>query len=301
MLDVRRLRVLLAVAEHGGIAAAARALSFTPPAVSQQIAALERQLNTVLVDRSRRTARLTAAGGRLAGHAREVLAALEAAEADLAGDDGAVRGVLRIGVLPSLGRALLPDTLARLAVEAPELDLRIEEAEPENGLPALERGELDVVVACEYTLAPRRPVENVERADLFTEPMLVAVPPGHPLPGPRVRLAELRDARWIAPAPGGPCALLFERSCALAGYEPHVVGHCNDFAVAAALVGAGHGFTLIPRIVAPEHGEVRLLTAIDPEIRRTLFAATRPGARRHPAIACLLDALIAGGRRQAID
>src|SRR5437868_3486545 len=156
MLDVRRLRVLLAVAENGGVAAAARALSFTPPAVSQQIAALERQLDVALVDRSQRTVRLTAAGERLAGHARLVLAGLAAAEVDLANLDGAVRGVLRVASVPTIGRTLLPQALGRLAASAPDLELRIDEAEPEDSLPAVVRGVYDVVIAGEYGLAPRR-------------------------------------------------------------------------------------------------------------------------------------------------
>ena len=287
------MRVLLAVAEHGGIAAAARALSFTPPAVSQQIAALERQLDVELIDRSQRMARLTLAGHRLAGHARQVLAGLEAAEADLASLDGPIHGVLRIGTIPTLGRTLLPATLAHLGASAPELDLRIEQIESEESLPALARGELDVAMAGEYDLTPGRRHTSVERLNLFTEPVFVAVPANYPLPGPHVRLEDLRDARWIAPAPGTSCAVLLERSCAIAGYEPGVVGHCADFALAADIVAAGHGIALIPSIAAPTNDSpsVRLLTAEDPSIHRTLYAAIRHGTRRHPATASLIEAL----------
>src|SRR5882757_149660 len=293
MLDVRRLRVLLAVAEQGGIAAAARALSFTPPAVSQQIAALERQVDTVLIDRSQRTARLTPAGQRLAGHARRVLAGLEAAEADLAGLDGAVRGILRVGIVATLGRGLLPGVLAGLAATAPELDFRVDQLEPEESLPALGRGELDVVLAGEYGLAPRRLDTSIERIELFTEPVFVAVRDDVALAGSEVCLADLSEARWIAPAPGTSCAVLLERSCALAGFEPMVVGRCADFDLAAALVRAGHGITLIPRIAATPAATagLRLLTATDPPIHRSIFAAVRHGAREHPAISCFLDAV----------
>lgn len=113
--------MLLAVAEHGGVAAAARALSFTPPAVSQQLAALERQLGVSLVDRSGRTAVLTLPGRRLAEHAQEVLAGLEAAEADvtaLARPDGAAQGVVTIATILTLGRSLLPGVLGQLARNA---------------------------------------------------------------------------------------------------------------------------------------------------------------------------------------
>lgn len=301
MLDVRRLRVLLAVAEHGGIAAAARALTFTPPAVSQHIAALERQLGVPLVDRGGRTARLTAAGHRLAGHARQVLAALAAAEADLAHLGGDPRGTLAVGTIATLGRTLLPAAMTTLRTTAPGVDLRVEECEPEDGLPALARGDLDVVLGCEYGLAPRRAPAHVDRVDLFTEALLVAVPSDHPLHGPDVDLAELRDERWIAPAAGSSCETILRRSCALAGYEPHVVAHCGDFAVATALVGAGHGIALLPGIAVPTPGAggVRLLGVRRPGVRRALYAAVRQGTRGHPLVSCLLDALTSGAHQYA--
>lgn len=291
MLDVRRLRVLLAVSEHGGIGAAARALSFTPPAVSQQIAALERQLDVVLLDRSQRTARLTDAGQRLAGHARTVLAGLEAAEVDLANLGGDIRGTLRVACIPTLGRALLPPAVAALAARAPQVDLRVDQLEPEESLPALARGDYDLAIAGEYGLAPRRLDASIERLDLGSEPVLVAVPIDHPQPGPTVRLDALREARWIAPMPGSSCAVLLERSCANAGYEPHIVGHVADFAMAAALVAAGQGVALIPASASTDLHGVRLLTSVEPAIHRTLYTAVRQGTAQHPAISCLLDAL----------
>jgi DNA-binding transcriptional LysR family regulator len=300
MLDVRRLRVLLAVAEHGGIAAAARALTFTPPAVSQHIAALERQVGMLLVDRSGRTARLTAAGHRLAGHARQVLAGLEAAEADLASLGGDLRGTLSVGTIATLGRTLLPAALTTLRATAPDVDLRIEEGEPEDSLPALTRGDLDVVLAGEYGLTPQRPQAHVDRIDLFTEPLLIAVARDHPLRGPEVDLAQLRDERWIAPAAGSSCETMLQRVCALAGFEPHVVAHSGDFAVAAALVSAGHGITLLPAIATlGDATGVKLLGVRQPGMHRTLYAAVRQGSRRHPLVNCVLDALAASAERLA--
>lgn len=291
MLDVRRLRVLLAVAEHGGVAAAARALSFTPPAVSQQIAALERQLGVPLLDRSQRTARLTEPGQRLAAHARTVLAGLEAAEVDLANAAGAVRGRLRVASVPTLGRALLPAALAAVRARAPELKIMVDQLEPEQSLPALARGEYDLAIAGEYGLAPRRLEASVERIDLFAEPVLIAVPADHPAVGESVRLGDLREDRWIAPAPGSSCAVLLERSCAIAGYEALTVGHVADFEMAVALVAAGHGVALIPASACYDQPGVRLLRSTEPEIHRTLYAAVRSGTAAHPAIICLLEAL----------
>jgi DNA-binding transcriptional LysR family regulator len=171
--------------------------------------------------------------------------------------------------------------------------VRIEQLEPEEGLPALGRGELDVAMAGEYDLTPGRLHTSAERLNLFTEPVLVAVPAKHPLPGPHVRLSDLRDARWIATVPGSSCAVLLERSRAIAGYEPAAVGHCADFALAAALVAAGHGIALVPSMAAPtaDGPAVRLLTVEDVPIHRTLYAAIRFGTRRHPATACLIEVL----------
>jgi len=294
MLDVRRLRVLLAVREHGGVAAAARALTFTPPAVSQQISALERQVGTVLLDRSSRPARLTAAGERLADHAGSVLAGLEAAVADLAAmtDDGPA-GVLRIGVIPTAGQAVLPAVVRRLAAAAPRLRLHVEQREPEDSLPALARGELDVVLASEFEMTPRRADPRLDRRDLATEPLLVAVPAGHPCAGPEVTLDVLRDQPWLAAMPGSTCLTMLRRACAAAGFEPVETGHVGDFGMVLALVAAGAGVALVPAIAvpAPVPDGVRILTVGDLRAHRTLYAVVRRGTGPHPAVAAVLDAL----------
>jgi len=315
MLDVRRLRVLVAVAEHGGIAAAARALAFTPPAVSQQVAALERQLGLRLLDRTQRTARLTPDGQHLVDRARSVLVGLETIEADLArltaGDNAAgprrVQGVVRVAAIATVGKALLAPALASLAATAPGLDVRVEQAEPEASLPALQRGQVDVVLAGEYGLAPRRPPSTVERLDLLRDPVALAVPFDHSITGPSVTFADLQDEPWVAPAAGTSCAVLLERSAALAGYEPHVVARCGDFALAVALVGAGRGVALLPQLAATASGArspasgVRLLIPKDPEVHRTVYAAIRHGSRDHPYIACLLQAIADRARLSCVD
>jgi DNA-binding transcriptional LysR family regulator len=295
MLDVRRLRVLLAISEYGGVSAAARALSFTPPAVSQHVAALERQLGVDLLDRSHRGARLTSAGVRLAEHARQVIAGLEAAEADVVGTQSTARGLLRLATMPTTGRVLVPGIIARLAKDYPDVELRIDVMEPEAALPALARQEADVVLAGEYGLTPRRFASSIERIGLFEECMYLAVPASSPVCGPGAELAEFRDARWIAPAEGSACALTLERSCALAGYEPHVVGRSGDFAVAASFVAARYGMTLLPAMMADDlrlaadRRHIRLLRSTDPPIDRTIYLAFRQGSRARPAIAALLD------------
>ena len=156
------------------------------------------------------------------------------------------------------------------------------------------RGSYDVAVAGEYGLAPRRLDASIERIDLFAEQVLIAVPADHRVTGDTVQLSDLRDDRWISPLAGSSCAVLLERSCAIAGYEPRVVGHVGDFAMAVALVGAGQGVALVPRLAAPTVPAaqgIRLLTSTDPGIYRTVYAAVRAGTRHDPAIAALVDAL----------
>jgi DNA-binding transcriptional LysR family regulator len=302
MLDARRLRVLLAVQQHGGVAAAARALSFTPPAVSQQIAALERQVGLALLDREPRRARLTLAGERLAAHAAAVLTRMEEAEAELAAFGGQrPTGVVRIGVIPTVGRALLPAALRALGSTAPDLQVRVEQLEPEDSLPAVLRGDLDLAVASEYTMTPRRSDPRLDRTDLGVEPVYVAVPQDHPLRD-GARLGELADQRWIAPAEPSSCFTMLQRACAQAGFEPLVHGHCADFGMALALVAASQGTAIVPAIAAgppylPPVAGVRLIRTRDPEISRTRYAVTRRGAGAHPGIGHLLAALDAAEPR----
>lgn len=294
MIDVRRLRVLLAVRENGGVGAAARALDFTSPAVSQQIAALERQVGRPLLDRTSHRARLTPAGERLAEHAAAVLARLEEAESDLAGFGGrGPVGAVAVGSIPTVGRAALPDVVRRLVETAPDLRLRIEQAEPEDSLPAVARGDLDVAVMSQYSRTPRRRDYRLEWHTLAEEPLLVALPAHHALAGGDIALAALSDQPWIAPADPSSCFTMLQRSCAAAGFEPLIVGHCADFAMALALVGAGQGVALVPAIATtgePADG-VHLARITDVPASRTLYAATRHGTAGHPGIAAFVSAL----------
>ena len=297
MLDVRRLRVLLAVHEHGGVAAAARALTFTPPAVSQQLAALEREAGQALVDRAAHRATLTPAGVLLAEHAAAVLARLEQAEAELAGHGaGGPAGVVRVGTIPTVGTAVLPAVIRDLRAAAPGLVLRVEQLEPEQSLPAVARGDLDLALGGEYALTPRRPDARLHRVDLVDEPVLVALPQGHPSAGAAaVDLAGLAAEPWVAPADPSSCFTMLERACAAAGFAPDVVGHCADFPMALAMVSAGQGLAIVPRIAAAPPYAVAVpgvvLRPASTPVHRRLFAAVRRGSAGHPALAAVLDRL----------
>jgi DNA-binding transcriptional LysR family regulator len=304
MLDLHRLRALLAVREHGGIPAAARALSLVPAEVDDLVGGLERQLNLPLLDGEPRGLRLTAAGQQLAGHTQRVLAELEAAEAEAAAAIGRIAGLVRVGVTPAAARALLPDALTRVWETAPDVEIRVEQLDTDESLAGIVAGTLDVAVVGEYGLVPRQLDPSLERRDLLVEPVLVAVPARHPATGPTVRLAELGRDRWIGAAVDSPGLELLHRGCGVVGIEPTVIAHCADESLALTLVAAGMGLALVPASAADQHGGpdrrlegVRLLTPVDPSLRRTVTAVARRSGVNDPAIGRLLDSLSTAGRR----
>ena len=298
MLDVGRLRVLLAVQEHGGLGGAARALSTAPAEVSEQISGLERQLGVSLLDGEPPSSGLTPAGRRLAAHASRILADLEAAGADAAAVANRAAGVLRLAVGPSAGRALLPAALAALRSTAPELDLRIEQLPPDETLSVLASGGCDLALVSEYGLVPRRNEPNIERRDLLVEPLLIAVPGRHRVTGSSARLADFADDRWIV---AGPLLTALQRGAGAAGFEPVVVGHPTDDGLALALVAAGHGIALLPALAAtlPSVEGIRLLTPTDAGTNRTVSAMMRRSSSADPAIGRVLDGLLSAARRLA--
>src|ERR671918_1862449 len=161
MLDVKQLRVLKAVGEHGSFSAAAEALSYTQPAISQQVAALEKQTGTTLVDRTSRGVRLTDAGLALVDHAEVVLARLAAAEAELEAMAGVRGGRVRLASFPTAGASLLPPAVALFTERHPEVELTFVEREPEEAAQMLRAAELEVALVFEYRAADAREIDRV--------------------------------------------------------------------------------------------------------------------------------------------
>src|SRR3954466_258096 len=176
MLDVRRLRVLRELAARGTIAATADALGYTAPAVSQQLAALEREAAIQLLARNGRRKRLTPAGQELVARTEGILRELEAAEAALERTTTHVAGVLRCAAFASAHRAPLPRPLAELAARHPDLQVTTRDLEPEDSLPALKLGELDLVLAQEYAFAPFPKDPALERTALVEATGRLALP-----------------------------------------------------------------------------------------------------------------------------
>src|SRR3954454_718988 len=279
-LDVKRLRVLRELAERGTVAATAEALAFTPSAVSQQLATLEREAGVVLLEREGRRLALTDAGRTLVAHADAVLAQLERAEADLHAANDEASGTLRVAAFSSFARSLLPRaTAAMLAHE--RLDVHVRDAEPQDSVPLLRLGELDVVLAQRFPYVPRDFGEAFCVVELFDDPLHLATGPGnHDAPA---RFADLAGRPWIAGHPGTSCHEVVVHACHAGGHEPRIVGFSNDFAVVTALVAQGVGIALVPR---PPHArappEVRR-RELAPPLSRRVLAVARAGSERRPA------------------
>src|SRR5204863_7028112 len=205
MLDVRRLRVLREVAAHGSFSAAAESLAYTQSAVSQQIAALEREAGTVLVDRSARGVTLTDAGEALVRHADAILARLADAEAELEAIAGLRGGRLRLVAFPSAGATLAPRAVAAFRERHPAVDITLIPGEPEDGLAALKAGETDIALLIESGFETCYD-QAIERTPVMEDPMYVVLPAGHALADRRRRRLDARPAEpWTMAPPTPPC------------------------------------------------------------------------------------------------
>ena len=178
MLDVKQLKVLKEVAALGSFSAAAESLSYTQPAISQQIAALERSAGSRLVDRTSRGVRLTDAGRALVEHAEAVLQRLAAAEAELEAIAGVRGGRVRLASFATAGASIAPPAVAAFSQRHPGVELSLLEAEPEEAVPLLKAAELEVALVFEYSHMDQpefdRLFEGVELMHLLDDPMYLA-------------------------------------------------------------------------------------------------------------------------------
>ncbi|MFH8405106.1 LysR family transcriptional regulator [Streptomyces sp. NPDC018019] len=291
MINLERLRALAAVDTHGSIARAAQALHITPSGMSQQLSKLERECGHSLLEPEGRSVRLTHAGRVLADHAAAVMSQLAAAEDDLAALNDEVLGPLRVGAVGSAIRTLLPTTLATLTTRHPRLIPTVRDGEVADLLPALLRGDLDLLLIENWSNRPRHIPEGVTVRTLLTEEARVALHEGHPLADrPVLRLAELDDVPWAACPPGAEPREALVQALRTCGVEPDLRYSISDHATQLTLVAAGLTAALIP---ATAHRQappgVRFLS-IDPPLSRDVQAAWRPRAETPPVRACL-DAL----------
>ncbi|MCU1361917.1 MAG: LysR family transcriptional regulator, partial [Ilumatobacteraceae bacterium] len=289
---------LQAVARHGSISAAARALHFTAPAVSQQLAALERDTGTSLFERTGRSIRLTDAGVLLAAHADIVLTQLDAASAALSATH-TPSGPLRIAAFPTAIVAVLAPALQLVHDQHPAVQVTITEAEPETAERLMRTGLLDVAVVHSYDLVPRVVANTVESLVLFEEPMYVVQAIGSGPSTGTLALGSLSTQRWIVPTLGSTCHELVQRACGAAGFVPTIAAQCTDYASTLALVRAGIGVALVPSLAlehAPLDGLRVSVTAVPLHRHVSL---QHPVGRATPAVESLIQALYAGAVHRA--
>ncbi|WP_017556605.1 LysR family transcriptional regulator [Nocardiopsis baichengensis] len=292
MIDVQRLRVLRAVAEHGSFNRAADALRLTPSAVSQHVAALERSLGARVVARSTRGATLTRAGRVMVGAAESVAAELEHARRQVDRLAGG-RTRLTVATFTSGGRLLLPDALARLTAAHPDTEVHIREAEPESSLPLVRQGTADLALAYRFDgPLPGRlgPDSGLAWEGLLEDPLHAVLREDHPLAArEEVDLAELAGEPWVLGCLKTEAYL--RRFAEQAGFAPEVRGTTTDYFFARSLVAAGTGISLVPSIaLAPPVPGVRTVPIAPPAPTRLFGVVTRA---RHdlPHVRTLVAAL----------
>jgi molybdate transport repressor ModE-like protein len=296
MLEARHLRVLRAVAATGSFSAAARELGITQPAVSQQIKALEQAAGTPLLVRTGRALRTTEAGEALVRHAAGVLAALGAAEEEVAAIAGLRAGRVRLVSFPSGSSTLVPAALAALRARHPGTQVSLTEAEPPLSVEQLRAGECDIALAFRYPRAADSGEESwsdLEVRRLRTEHLVGLVPDGHRYAGAaEVPLRALAGEPWIAGCPR--CRRHLVEVCATVGFTPRIDFATDDYPAVAGLVGAGLGVAVLPELALRS---VRLkgtsTVPVTPSIEREIVALTLPGLSRVPAVGALLDCLTA--------
>src|SRR5829696_4630744 len=293
MLDPRRLVVLREFAAQGTIAGAAEALAFTPSAVSQQLAQLQREAGVELFRKVGRRLELTDAGRTLVARADELLARVEEIEAELEAHAEHVRGTVRVGAFQTAAMALVVPAIERLA--HPELHVELVEGEAEESLPMVIRGELDVAIAEEYDHAPRPRLPQLHREYLEPDQLVLALPRGHPAAereGP-VALAALRDARWAAPRAPSAFADMVARLCrSVGGFEPDVGHRAYDLYLLIELVAVRGAVALLPALGRPERDpRIAVRPIAGGEYTRALFVATRESDRARPSTAAVVSAL----------
>ena len=301
-------------AARGSIARTAEALGYTPSAVSQQLAVLEREAGTPLLDRTARSAGLTDAGRRLAVHAERILAMVEEAEADLSARAAQPSGRVVVTAFPSAAVAFAP-ALARSLRAHPQLSLLLRQSSPAEGLQLVRTGEVEVAIIDDWTgrmpanLGPAGPdsAEGAERGHqvlsyyhLVRDPLVLVVARGHPAADPErpVDLRALRNEPWLAAPSGEPSRRAADRLLAAVGLTPPVPSEFEGLGTVANLVARGLGIAIMPRLAVGAY-ERRVVIRELPaglDLARDVFAVARTASLARPSVAVIVAALRGAAR-----
>ncbi len=296
MLDVKRMRVLREVIARGSFSAAADSLHLSQSAVSQQVAALEKEVGMQLLERTSDGPKLTSAGETLMGHADAVLCRLDEAERELSEIAGLEGGRVRVISFPSAGATVVTKAISIFRGRYPAIELGLGEGEPEDSIPALRAGDYDIALGFDFSAHPDEPERDLERTLLLEESMWVALPPGHPLAASdAIKLADLADEDWLC-GRSGSCRANVIRLCQDAGFEPNVSFDSDDYQVLKGLVSAGMGVTVLPELALGDRAPgIELRPVSDKQTTRRVWAVTREDAARSPATEAMLSVLVEAG------
>jgi len=295
MLDLRRLRLLRELARRGTITAVAEALSYSPSAVSQQLAALEKEAGVRLLEPAGRRVRLTPQGDLLVAHTQVLLEEMERAEAELAQSLNETVGTLRVAAFQTAVLALLPHALSQLARQHPSLRVEVTELEPEVALPALAAGEFDLVLGEEYPGQPLPRPRETERHDLLTDELRLITPAGW---GER-SLTSLASRPFVLEPVGTTAREWATAACRQAGFEPDVRYTSTDLQIHLRLAGSGLAAALLPDLSGAGDRQDVVTHRLQGRPRRQIFSTVRRGAARYPKVQAFTTALKAHGPSRA--
>ena len=301
MLDVRRLRVLRAVVASGSVTAAAADLGYTPSAVSQSVAALEREAGTPLLERAGRGVRPTDAARLLVDVADDVLTRLAEAETALAALRQGRTGRLHLTSFPSAGASLVPPAVAALRAARPDVELVLSVAEPDQALAAVHAGEVDVAVVVEPTGPDDLPDDGVARVHLLDDPYSVLLPAGDPLGAtPDVDLADLAQRPWVGTGSApGHCQAAVADACRRAGFAPAYAVDADEYPTTQGFVAAGLGVAMVPGLaLGAVHDGVLVRRVRGEQPVRHVVAAARAARAREALVTAAVAALQEAARRR---
>jgi DNA-binding transcriptional LysR family regulator len=294
MLDLQRLRALHLFAMHGTIAAAAESLGYSPAAVSQQLATLERETGTVLLERTARSATLTPAGRVLAARAREILDAVEAAQSDALAAGARITGEIVVSTIPTAAAVLAP-VLAQFMATHPDVSVVLHQSSPAHAVEQLRSRDLDLAVVDEWQ-ATSEP--DIARHHLARDPLLLTLPAGHRLAtqtGP-VTLSDLGKAvdgeTWLCAPHGEPSRVVTDHLLVRSGGQPSAVWELEGLTTIGDLVARGVGLALLPALALHNLPAGSVATRpLRPASHRKLLAKTRPASRAHPLVSACVHAI----------
>ena len=288
MLDLHRLVLLRELKLRGSMTAAARELSYSHSAISQQLALLEKECGVVLLERVGRNVRLTAAGEELVRNTESILVAVERAESDLESFHGRPQGAVRVAAFATISRTILPDALSTLAEQYPDLDVRLQLADPETAVVRLTSRQVDVVLTDAYPGTKELASSGVHVTTLGED----AVRGYLPRADIEANLDTVRMVPWVMEPASSASTQWALRVCRERGFEPIVAHESTDLLFHLRLVERGVAAAFLPDMVLRESGSLLQPSSWLPtDQHRNIHFLVREGSESRPAIVAIRDAV----------